>query len=235
MIVYWSKFEGGPGAANRITTGLRSHAPVKVYSTDSDALPEYSRCPAYTRHLKNLFYIPAPVSYDLEFKDEAIGFRSTKYDQNFFNNIVDIRDIKSLLINLGFFYNFVPESDDLEMSQMPAYLHKNKFIDNTMIIPGTFNVGIWPRPIHPSFHMTNKRISFEEGNPLYYVKFYTEEKIVFKEYAISEKIHLLLTTLTASKDLKQNPNNLSFFYSLIKKRPKFRDILLSEVKKNLLE
>lgn len=234
MIVYWSQTQS-VDPLSTITTGIRTHKPILVTSINDKMFKDqlYQRCPAYSNYIKNLFYVSAPLDYNLTIKGNQCT--STYYDQHFFERVVEVRDIYSKLFSLALYNDFVPECDSLEISQIPAHLHKNNFIDNTILIPGTFNIGKWPRTLSPSFHVITNNVSFNEGDPLYYVKFHTNEKIIFKEYISTDKILFLKKKLVDSNLYKNKFFNMDYYYNLISKKPRFKKMILDEIVKNLVE
>jgi hypothetical protein len=246
MIVYWCNVDIHNQQYSM--TGLRRLPPypikrilnnkydVRESNTNHET---YFRCPAHTDHLKNLFAVPAAFDCDLiidkqpnqpEFATSTFFKNNNDFDKAFL-----IRSIKNRLFSINLGSLFVTESDDILMSQMPAYLESNGFVDNTVIIPGTFNVGRWPRVLECAFHLKEDKMFVKEGDPLYYLKFYTDEKIVFKEFLYTQKMRDYVTHLLSSRNYKtKRVTKLDFFYNMIGRKQGFKQRMLEEAKANVI-
>ena len=134
------------------------------------------------------------------------------------------------------YVHILTESDNLELSQLPAYLHPNQFTRNSVIIPGTFNIGKWPRPLDVAFYLLDK-IEIKEGEPLYYIKFNTKESINFKRFIVTERYKKYTNDIILASRKLERPKikKLSYFYNLINNAPKLKIMMLEEAKSNLLE
>lgn len=245
MIVYWCNIDVNDNESTM--TGLRRLPPYQVknlldgkYNVRETNAPgeTYFRCPAHIDHLKNLFAVPAAYDCDLiidKQPDQPEFATSTFAKSNHdFDRIFLIRSIKNRLFSINQTTLFITESDDVEMSQMPAYLEDNDFINNAVIIPGTFNVGKWPRVLECAFHLKKDRMFIREGEPLYYLKFHTNEKIVFKEFLYTPKMKEYAVNLLASRNFKSKKTKLQFFYDIVARKGKFKQRMIEEAKANVI-
>lgn len=245
MIVYWCNKD--LHSNKEPMTGLRRTPPkpvrrllnnkYNVRETHSGG-EVYYKCPAHLEHIKNLYSINSPFDCDLiveqqpdqpEFATSTFFSSNEQFDDAFF-----VRSIKNRLFSLNVATMFLSETDDLIISQMPAYLESNGFVDNTVIIPGTFNVGKWPRALECAFHLKENRMSVFEGEPLFYVKFHTDEKIVFKEFLYTEKMRKYVHLLVNSRKFKFRPSKMDFFYNLFTSKNQLKKRMLEEAKANVI-
>ena len=184
MIIYY-------GVDCPVLTGLRIQIPQLVKSSlnfsvdQNEQRHNFHFCPAHIEHNKNLFYVPALFDYNLWYDKEHDFYRTDYYNQEVFDKFIDVRVSRMKLLAFLMPVYILTESNDLEISQLPAYFHANEFTKNTITIPGTFNVGKWPRPLDFSFCLLDK-IEIKEGDPLYYIKFNTKEPINFKRFIVSD-------------------------------------------------
>lgn len=238
ITIYWSKetSHGLPSAIEPLDPiGLRSRQPLPVRDIlDKRNKFEYKQCPAYQDHINNLYYIGASFDYDLFIREDG-GISTHFYDQKTFDDYMFIRDLKEKIFSFNDGYLFLADTDSLLLSQIHPYLHSNGFSDNTVLIPGTFDIAKWPRILEASFHMKNDKLSFKEHDPLYYIKFYTNEKIVFKHFFYTNKMKNYFNYATNTKNYKPKVNKLEFFYDLFAKKKRLKKMMLEEAKKNLLE
>lgn len=146
----------------------------------------YIKCPAFTDYYKNCFLVRAPFDIDIEVKknNEGIKYFSLKNStQEFCNSyIVDRNKINSLFSMMSIEWGYVFYSEkSVFIEQIPAILHMHEadFLKNIMLIQGTFDISKWYRPLHYAFEIIDdtKPIVIKRGDPLFYVRFRTDDKI----------------------------------------------------------
>lgn len=246
MIVYYSSFfkdfdEDGLRLAER---NLDFFEPERLIGIDPEVYgskdathsnQSYTRCPAYNDYFKNIFAIKSQTDYDLNIDSINNKIYSTVFNQKFFDQLVFIRSLEHRLISLNIGYIFITEENDLYITQESCMYKKSNFIDNTIMVPGTFNIGAWPRPINIAFHMVGDRLEIKHGDPLFALRFHTNEKIQFKRFFATEKFteyqQSLLKTKTTFKQLK----SLNYLYDIFNRNKGLKKLMLNEVKKNLLD
>jgi hypothetical protein len=78
-------------------------------------------------------------------------------------------------------------NESVTLTVMPAFLHKNKFLNNINVIPGEFDISKWFRPCDFAFEIIDdsQELTFKRGDPLYYIKFNTNKKIKFTRMEIT--------------------------------------------------
>ena len=97
---------------------VRANAPIPIMSSyfkDQDIIEnglEYIRCPAFKDYFHNTFGIQSLFDYDINFDDYV---HSTKYDQEFFEKMVNVRNEKSKFASFNQQYIFIAETDSLKM------------------------------------------------------------------------------------------------------------------------
>jgi len=224
---------------NIITTGLRQTQPKAIrnvvgYDHSDHQFLGYRFCPAYRNHLKNIYALTASFDYGLYLENDQI--RTNHRDQNFFNDYVLVRSVPDKLISLKMYCLMIPDCESLLVSQTPAYLESNDFTESTIVIPGTFDIGKWPRPIECAFHMKKDRFEFKENDSLSYIKFHTDKNIQFKQFMMTPLLQDYKDMLTKSKENKNNISpTMDFFYDLISKKSKLKRKMLEEAKNNCLQ
>lgn len=222
-------------AACEVDVGLRLLPPQRVLNDfPRGKVGGINICPALKHYLDNMFYISAPFDYNIKYSVEEKIVRSDYYSQSEFNKLIKVRDIDSGLISFNMFYFFITEEKSLEISMIPAHMYSNGFTSNSTLIPGTFDIGKWPRPLECAFFI-DRDIDIKEGNPLYFIKFNTSKQINFKRFLVTDK-YLKLNDITANvRQYKKCPfKDLQAFYNYSLKYPKIKKLLLKEVKDNLL-
>jgi len=239
ITVYWCKgvrFDRFDTNRTPDFVGIRNKAPTPVRNILKDKYNvkgQYNFCPAYRNHLTNLYSVNSPFDYNLRVENEMI--KSDYYDQKFFDEYVYIRSLKERLITLNNQYMFITDSDDLELSLTQPYLDSNDFSDNIVAIPATFNIGKWPRYIECAFHMKRDNISVKEGEPMIYIKFHTDEKIIFKNFVLTPMMIRYMELMMDAKEYKQTVSPLKFFYDLMGSKKNLKYKMLKEAKKNVID
>ena len=134
-------------------------------------------CPAFTGYLKNTFLIRAPIDFTLTVDSFTKTISCDKFDQRFFDEWFsyrpnDFANPSRPLVTTGPKLVFVAD-EDIFIESIPAIMHNTEFIKNINIIPGTYNIHRWIRPVDVSFEVldTNKPLKFKRGDPLMYVRF----------------------------------------------------------------
>lgn len=186
-------------------------------------------CPAFAEALKNTYLIRSVVNYELNLENNRIS--SPLRDQKFFDTWVSIRDTTEGACS---FYApqivfFAEESLKLELK--PANYHYNGFTNNATIIEGCYDIGRHFRPLEAPFTFRQtKKVTMSRGDPLYYVKFCTEEKIKLVPFHYTPEIASLVDKKFLFRGGKPKP--LSYWYDIHEKFYKKR--LLKLIKESLL-
>jgi len=224
IIVYW---------ATTSDEGLRAEEPknvLKEYVKDKDLNSyAYLRCPAFKDELKNVFSVAS--IYDIKFdlsEDKQININNT---QEFFNSKIGIRDLASSSISIEDYITLFTEEDDLEVSQLPAFMEDNDFLNSTTLIVGKMNIGKWFRPIEPAFHI-KRGMSLKYKDIMYYVKFHTESRIKFVRFENKQRIQALAKQCISTREDKGFTAKLSWYYDIFT-RNNLKKKVLDEIKANL--
>ena len=192
-----------------------------------DDFNPYIKCPAFNDSNKNIFVIKYPFDYNLNWNKNESSISSTFYDQNFFNKSLNVRSVKSGLASLMVPRLIFFSEEDLEMEQLPPYLHNVMGVYT--VVPGKFNIGKHFRLIETAIQWFKPGvIEFKENDPLYYIKFYTNEKIIFKKFLYTENISHLQRYFHYKRQHTKKVKPLSWYYD-----NSIRKTILKEIKKNL--
>jgi len=183
MNIYWSYCN--------IAHQIRAEEPLPVLQnywkdkrTEEEAGFSHVRCPAFKDMLKNTFGIKSLYDYNLKI-DKTIN--STLHDQDFFETMIVVRNLETKLISFLSSYIFIAEDNDLDMEILPSVLENNKFNKTSMLLPATFNIGKYIRPVECAFHSRDDNWEIEEEDIYSYVKFKTDKTIKFKKFLWDER------------------------------------------------
>ena len=193
---------------------------------------QFSKCPAVRDYSDNVFVVTSPYDYELSW--DGNNLTTSLYDQNFFESVVYPRDISIGFISFKtpFMHLFAEKS--LIMEFIPAYFHDNEFTRKMLVLPGRYDVGQHFRRIECACRFREcGSIKIKRGDPLYYLKFHTNEKITFKRFFVSEKLFKLSESIIMLGGKVNWYKPLDFYYSIFKKN-NLRKVYLKQIRENLL-
>ena len=157
---------------------------------------KHLKCPAFQDYIKNTFVIKAPFDTEITVNRnkgmiDVVGIPQD-YTKFVVNRIDEFTPENPYVISLFPAYMFY-SNDDIHIESMPATMETNDSISNTMLIPGTYNISKWIRPVDFSFEVKddNKKIKIKRGDVLFYVKFRTNDdsKIELERTPFTEELN----------------------------------------------
>lgn len=139
----------------------------------SDILP----CPGITGYFKNTFLVRSPIDLTITVKPEVKTVSIEGFDQKFYNEWVirrpnDFINPARPIVTLGPKLVFVAD-EDMMLEALPAMMHDSPALRKIRVIPGTYNIHRWVRPVDFTFEVldTSEPIVFKRGDPLFYLRF----------------------------------------------------------------
>jgi hypothetical protein len=139
----------------------------------SDILP----CPGITGYFKNTFLVRCPIDITITVKPDVKTVSIEKFDQKFYNEWVirrpnDFVNPARPIVTLGPKMVFVAD-EDVILEALPAMMHDSLALRKIRVIPGTYNIHRWMRPVDFTFEVldSSESIEFKRGDPLFYVRF----------------------------------------------------------------
>jgi len=188
-------------------------------------------CPSFNLSLKNTYELKSLYNYNFNVVDGRVV--SDMHDQNFYNNHVIERSIEEKFFSFSQMKVFFTEEKSLKMTvgQFP-FLEDNNITKRCAVLPGTFDIGKWFRPIDFSFYLKKDYNEFKilEEEIYSYITFHTEQSIDFKQFYPSPTIKQLLSDVLLSKKYLIGKRSLENFYSMFKTK----SMAIKEIKKNLI-
>jgi len=190
------------------------------------------RCPSFQGYIRNTYKVTATFDYNLTW--DGTNITSTANDQNYFNEFVISRDVKKGCFSyLDPGLHLFADTDALEVELIPAIFEK-KPIYKGITLPGEYDIANHFRKIEWAFVLSEPQtITINNGDPLYYIKFKTTEKIEFKRFYINDELKELQRSITSYRSLTNKTVPLTWYYNVVKKYYKKRFLKL--IKQNLLD
>jgi hypothetical protein len=109
----------------------------------------------------------------------------------------------------------------------------NEITKRCKIIPGSFDIGKWFRPLEFAFYLKDEFDEFKVNydDVMYYIKFNTNEKIVFKQFIPNEQLNFYMNgCMNTTRYIEGEYKTLNNFY----KKFTYKKKVLKEIKRNLI-
>lgn len=218
---------------------FRAKEPESVYKNFAENVKNNGTsmhmCPATRDYMKNTFSIKSIYDYEFNIlKDGGGQVLSNIYDQNFFNKHVTVRSLNDKLFSFSQNFIFFTEEKSLLMSaSITPYMEDNNITKKCINIPGTIDIGRWFRSLDFAFFLKNEYDNFKinEEEIFQYIKFHTDEKIIFKQFRANKKINEYLEdTSNARQSRILKPRTLNDYYKTFNNKKN----VIKEIKNNLL-
>jgi hypothetical protein len=206
---------------------INDPVPVLSYLKDNYGSMDVFKCPAFTNHVKNTFYITSPIDFKLQkIGDEHWSVSNTKSKARSLSPYLDVKQPETTIIkgvpcmNFGLQYYFVNNGDNITMEIIQPPL-VNQDLTN---MPGEFTISKWCRPTNFTFYVKPgiTELTFKRGDPLYAVRFKTDKRVTLTRIEDSNRKHLLLEEQAKATSLKDYYPGLKLeeMYNLFKRSMK---------------
>jgi hypothetical protein len=229
IIVYWSCLED-----EWMRAGPPQPVLKKIYenfSSNDSNMSNFLSCPSVKNEFKNMFSLHSLYDYEFTIKNNEIA--SSYYDEKFFNKHVLLRSKEKRFFSFLQKFIFFTDADSLitEFYLNPTF--ENNSVNKTCIpLSGSFDIGKWFRHIEYPFFLREgyDTFSISEGDAYCYIKFNTEEKIIFKQFIFTEKIKQYMDSTMSIPNYRKPMIKLSNYYNKFNIKNK----VLHEIKLNLI-
>ena len=184
----------------------------------------YLKCPAFVEYCKNTFHVLSPYTDVLTISRDPVKgntLTSKNFSQHYWDlfvvvrgNIVKFDDPFQLTLPPSIIFW---SDDSVVMESTSPILEHSELHQNIKIIPGSFNIGKWIRPVDFTFEISDssKPLIIQRGQPLFSVKFLPEDgsnvKLVRKLY--DENLNKVYKSMVTSKQIIPH-KNLKFLYEI---------------------
>lgn len=233
--VYWSSIANGEIDFSMLyeePSSLMHELTLQRNNSNKD--DNFLRCPAVTDLGKNLFVLKNPLKSTASFiiedgkvfnKMESKDNRwSVNRPPNLNNQLLAAYDYSLIL--------FAEESVDVMMTA--PYFSRVPHNSWGTIIPGVYDCGSWFRPINMEFNVWPgvTEVSLEEGEPMAYLKFFTEKNVTFQRFTMSPELSKQAISCGSSGSWEPKVP-LAKRYERFR-RSKRNQFVLNQIKKNLV-
>jgi hypothetical protein len=208
VVVYWCPWWAPEAGVN---LDLVYQNPVSIYKdfiSRSDAERPYANfinCPAVSEKFKRTFMV----------RNTAETALRCDVDEN--------NEIKIVFLN------------ERTTNTAAGITHQAPHMQYGAIVPGSFDIGKWYRPIISEFNLWegNNKFHIQAYEPLMYWEFFTNKKVILKRYERTQKLYDITSSIVNFKLVKRGSNMLSRYKRFDESA--LRAIILKEIKNNLVE
>lgn len=204
-----------------------------IYSrlTPKDSSMNFLACPSVVKEAKKTFVIKSPV--DLTFQWDGDNVVIKEYNQEFFDQVFDIRDINGGMFAFNFRMFFFSE-ESLVVKVIPAYLNTCEFSRSVTMFSGSVDISKWFRPYDTAFIVNTKEpVHIKRGDPLYYIIIDTDDDVEFKRFIPTQEITDISNNCLSIKRFLPH-KKLDFLYDLFTSN-NYNKRLAKTIKQNLVE
>jgi len=192
------------------------------------------RCPAFTDLSKNLFVIKNPIKTAASFiiEDGKVSNQMNGQNGRWFVNRAP--SLNNQLLAAYDYSIILYAEENVDVMTSAPYFSQNKHSSWGSIVPGIYNCGSWFRPINMEFNVWPNitRVSLEEGEPIAYLKFFTEKNVIFQRFTMTPELNDQAKTCSSVGFWEPRMPLAKRYERFLKsKRDKF---VLSKIKENLL-
>ena len=242
MDVYWANITNESQINSTLSVLWSEPVPLKKHLAETyneffketDIGQHLLLCPSIQEEIKNTYVVLSPI--DLTITWDGVQTRTHNYDQQFFDQMIGVKKkidgSESRLISIHLHLIFFTEKKCIA-SQTPAYMSDTDFTKGSTMMSGQMDLNSWFRPLDVMlFRDKGKPILIKKGEPLYYIKFHTEEEIIFKRFNHTKELNSIINSCVAVRQFTRESLSLSKLYGIFN-RSKIRSRIITLIKHNL--
>ena len=196
---------------------------------------DFFACPAFHKHAANTFVVRSALGAAVKISNDGFAPADSKSEltaQLFSYMHPTRRGFRTILFDHRML--FFAESP-VTLATYPAFMHRTEVQTKLTYIPAAYDAARWLRPIQGTYEVpeTEKLLKINEGDPLYYVKFETNEKVRLRRFQMTPEIQGVAHGCVHYK-LFRPKSSLDRVYQAFSES-KLEDRVLKLIKDNLLE
>lgn len=239
IVIYYSPMVGTGKHYHSATLFNDTLSPVladlKKNKTDLGSQQSFFSCRAFLGFNKNLYMITNPFDIDVNINDfgQIVNNGNKELDGLFNNRLKQIENCKNF--NYEYYYFFYSE-ESVEIETMSPFMHESNFTKNAYIVPGSFNISKWFRPINPEIQFLpnhDNHVVSQKNDPLLYIRFKTDRPVILKQFFMPRELMDVSESIVSYKQYEQN-KTFAYLYGLFSNSP-LPNRILRLIKDNLVE
>lgn len=242
LVVYWAPDIPPVTSGDQFDWSLSYVPPYSLYKEVVDNVNKDNpgtsmlACPAFKGMSSNMFILSSTGGIDYTYDKKEQVFKNN-LGENFIglrpNRLANMNDRAHLAISFGWFF-FCEEPLEFELTS--PYFSDAPHLSQGSIVPGSFDISKWFRPINAEFVLKSgvTRFAIAPYEPMAYLKLKTDRKIVFKRFIADTELCGIASTCTRSSLLFGSNLPLIDRYSQFLNTGTNKKVLY-HIKKNLVD
>jgi hypothetical protein len=182
---------------------------IEKLDTWEESTSNYKKCPAFVNFVDQFWVIQSAIDVTISWDKRKIisNLSESAHGMLIKSHTGDFNPFTAppiVAINNSFLFC---ADEDVWVDILPPFNHIDK---SWRLIPGSFNIHTWQRPVVPTFEMLHSTISINRGQPLAYVRFRSKNQQDLFKLSKQEKTKELETLVMGCSSVKFFQKNLSW-------------------------
>jgi len=223
------------------------HEPTNVFKywaefdikSEDKIQDSFIKCPAFKNLSKNIYSWPWPFDSSYSYNSHS-GLRDQIEINSLTEHFVACHPPRNQTMttgpNIEFSYRLHMFAEEpLEVMLTGPYLQQVEYMKYGFLTSGQFDIGQWFRTLNVEIQLYGNQgeIHFKKDEPIFYVNFLTDRKIIFKRFELTKEIDTYSRKCINAKSMFGYKLPLVDSYKIFNKS-RTRDILLKKIKENLI-
>ena len=232
IIVYWSPI----GFFDRITLlNLTLEPPIPIRTllpTSINKEDSYRACTAANNMWDKMFAIKHPKTSTVKLFGELLNPQIDFNEESMW--IKQPSSFDGYRVTYDYSWIFFCE-ESLVVQQTPSFMHNTSDKMGGRIAAGEFDIGKWFRPLNIDYLLwpNSNSITVTKDEPIMYLKFYTNKKIILKQFEITPELINISNQISKFKTIMPM-QPLTILYDRFIKSNRHKQIA-KIIKENILE
>ena len=190
-------------------------------------------CRAFIDYTKNMYVFKNPFDIKVRIeKSRVLNLGNRNMDHVFMNRMVQVQDAYNLNYDPGYVF-FSEEPVNIEV--MSPFMHRSGFNKNGYIVPGTYDISKWFRPLNPALQLYDNEdrvVESSKGDALMYIKFNCSDSVKLEKFYIDKELDSIIYGASGYKNYDPN-RSLPYLYDKFEKAG-LKKRTLKLIKENLI-
>lgn len=177
-----------------------------------DNIASMFSCRSFLEYTKNMYMMTNPFDLNVRVeKNKVLNLGNRQLDSLYLNRVLQIDNVYNLNYSPGYIF-FSEKSVNIEI--LSPFMHKSNFCKNGYIVPGSYDISQWFRPVNPALQFydnSEKIIESKKNDPLMYINFKTNETVRLKKFLMTPELEDIVYATTTYKRYDENKSLLYLY------------------------
>jgi hypothetical protein len=206
--VFWCTQANGDAALEIL---FAEPVPLLKHILETREGTRHIKCPAFIDFTKNMYAIKAPLDMHITVDKENNHITVHNLPPEVLNRVIMGRG--ETAHGVPYTLTTVPRylfysTGEVFIESMQAFMEANDSVSNLMLVPGTYDISKWIRPVDFSFEVKDdkKDIHIKKGDVIFYVRFRAKDdsKVELERVEESRELNNVVAACTGVKRYMRN-------------------------------